>query len=167
MENWISILLSSAIIAAIVSGITTYLIEKRKFNQEYWKITIEKRLETYEQIEKVLAYFQSSHLSDDQPCHLAFLNKDSFNDIQANLALLSWKRNWISTEIFNKLVELNRLFFECNSAKADEGINNFGVKNYKKIGLLRDNILEYMKRDYLKMPKVRSFFKSKIGEKLD
>jgi len=69
IENWITIILSSAVISAITSGLITYFIEKRKYSQEYWKITIHKRLETYEIIEKVLIYFQTTHYEDKKPCH--------------------------------------------------------------------------------------------------
>jgi hypothetical protein len=92
IENWITIILSSAVVSAITSGIITYLIEKRKYSQEYWKITINKRLETYERIEKALTYFSTAHIVDENPFHLAFLNSEAFSSVKTELATLSWKR---------------------------------------------------------------------------
>jgi hypothetical protein len=165
MENWIIIILSSALISAIVSGLTSFIIERRKFSQEYWKIAIEKRLDVYEQIEQVLIFFQTTNLIKERPCHLAFLSVESFSDIQTKLAMLTWKRNWISTNVFNKIIELNRLFYECNSLETDQDVNNFGVKHYNEIAIIRDNILKLTTKDYLQMPDVKRFFKSKIEEK--
>ena len=165
MENWISIILSSAIISAFVSGITSFILEKRKFSQEYWKIAIAKRLEAYEHIEQVLVFFQTSNLIDGKPCHLAFLNLASFNDVQTKLAMLSWKINWISTDIFAKIIELNRLFYTCNSLRNNVEVNSFGVKYYQDIAEIRDVILKFTSKDYLQMPNVKGFLKTKIAEK--
>lgn len=166
-ENWITIILSSAVISAIISGFTTYILEKRKFSQEYWKITIDKRLETYEEIEKVLIYFQTTHVVVDKPCHLAFLDLDAFNNLQTELGKLSWKRNWISSELYKKIIELNRLLYgfdELDKNKQTENISNFGIKNYSEIADIRDEMIKIMAEDYLNMPKVAKFFKGKIKD---
>jgi|GEM_PF-6478426 len=167
IENWITIILSSAVISAITSGLITYFIEKRKYSQEYWKITIHKRLETYEIIEKVLIYFQTTHYEDKKPCHLAFLNSDTFDSIQTELAAVSWKRNWISSKLYKKIIDLNRLLYEFDLSDQNvdlDNISRFGVKNYTKIADIRDEMIKIMAINYLDMPKVESFFKSKINE---
>lgn len=167
IENWIIIILSSAVVSAITSGIITYIIEKRKYSQEYWKITIDKRLETYEEIEKVLTYFQTSHFINSEPCHLAFLNSDTFNSTQTGLGAVSWKRNWISSKLYEKIIELNRLLYEFDLSDQNGKINNvskFGVENYSKIADIRDKMIKIMAKDFLDMPEVERFFKSKIKE---
>lgn len=167
IENWITIALSSAVVSAITSGLITYFVEKRKYSQEYWKITIDKRLETYERIEKVLVYFQSTHFVDKNPCHLAFLNLDTYDSVQTEIGVVTWKRNWISSKLYKKIIDLNRLLYEFDlTLQKDEtyNISNFGVKNYLKIADIRDEIIKIMAKDYLDMPKVESFFKSKINE---
>ena len=164
MEHWIIIIFSSALISAIISGVTSYIIEKRKFSQEYWKISIEKRLEVYEQLEQVLIFFQTSSLINGKPCHLSFLHQKYFSELQTKLSMLTWKRSWISTEIYNQLIKLNRLLFECNSAITIEEINDFGVRHYQEIALAIDEILKLISNDYLKMSDVKGFFKNKIKE---
>ncbi|MDT7828619.1 hypothetical protein RQM65_08080 [Pricia sp. S334] len=165
IENWITIILSSAIVSAITSGLITYYIEKRKYSQEYWKITIGKRLETYDMIEKVLTYFQSTHFVDKHPCHLAFLNLDTFNSAQTEIATVSWKRNWISSRLYKKIIDLNRLLYDFDLSEENSetyNISKFGVKNYSKIAEIRDEMIKIMAEDYKDMPEVKSFFKSKI-----
>lgn len=165
--DWITILLSSAVVSAITSGAIAYLIEKRKYSQEYWKITIEKRLETYAEIEKLLSYFQSSHLINGKPCHLVFLNLDTYEGFQLDSGKITWKRNWISSKLFKKLIELNRLLYELGSSNETlsiSEISKFGVENYNKIADIRDEMLKIMAKDYLGMPKVEEFFKRKINE---
>lgn len=164
-ENWITIILSSAVVSAVISGFTTFLIEKRKYSQEYWKITINKRLETYEEIEKVLTYFQTTHIVGNRPCHLAFLNSDTFDSVQTELGIVSWKRNWISSELYKKVIELNRLLYEFEFSylnKENDSFCIFGIEKYTKIAEIRDEMLKIMAQDYLDMPKVKSFFKNKI-----
>ena len=167
IENWTTIILSSAVVSAVISGLTTYIIEKRKFSQEYWKITIDKRLETYEEIEKVLIYFQTTHFIKDKPCHLAFLNSDAFDNLQTGLGKISWKRNWISSRLYKKIIELNRILYEFDlNDKSDQtkNISNFGTEHYSKIAEIRDKMIKIMAEDYLNMPEVESFFKNKIKE---
>jgi hypothetical protein len=167
IENWITIVLSSALVSALTSGFISYIIEKRKYSQEYWKIAIDKRLETYEKIDKVLSYFQTSHNVNNKPCHLAFLNLETFDSVQSSLGEISWKRNWISSKLYKNLIALNRLLHEFDipieNVKSTD-ISNFGVENYSKIADLRDEIIKIMAKDYLEMPKVESFFKSKMKE---
>lgn len=167
IENWLMILLSSVVVSAITTGLITYYIEKRKYSQEYWKITISKRLETYERIEKTLVYFQTTHFVNKNPCHLAFLNLDTFDNIQTELGIISWKRNWISSKLYKKIIELNRLLYEFDLADQREetdNISKFGIKNYSRITSIRDEIIKIMAKDYINMPKVEKFFKSKANE---
>lgn len=164
-ENWISILLSSAVVSAITSGIITFIIEKRKYSQEYWKISIEKRLETYEMIEKILVYFQTSHIIDSKPCHLAFLDLEVFEKLTLEVAMISWKRIWISSDLHKNIIELNRLLYKLNCQNIDsKSISEFGILNYAEIANIRDEMIKIIAKDYLNMPNVEAFFKSKINE---
>lgn len=164
MENILSIILSSTVVSILVSGLTTYYIENKKFNHDYWKITIEKRLTIYEQIEQIVVFFQTSHFVNDSPCHLVFLNQKSVSDLQSKLGVLSWKRNWISTTLFDELLSLNRLLLNCNDLSTEEEITNFGIVHYQEIGIIRDNLLTQISIDYANMSNVKGFFKNKIKE---
>lgn len=159
----ISIIFTSALVSTMVSGLTTYLIEKRKYNQEYWKITISKRLEVYEEIERILVYFQSSHFYNEKPCHLAFLEDSTFDELQSTLAQISWKRNWISPKLYGLIIQLNRELYKYDYNNTPN-IMEFGVKNYQKFSNLRDEILNTISKDYSKMSNVKGFFKLKIKE---
>lgn len=76
--------------------------------------------------------------------------------------MLSWKRNWISVSVYTKIIQLNRLLVECNLAVTDEEVNDFGVKYYKDVAAIRDEILKLTSKDYLHMDNVKGFFRSKI-----
>lgn len=160
-ENWIIILLTSTVVSTLVSVGANYFIEKRKYNQEYWKITISKRLEVYESIEKILIYFQSSHIVEDRPCHLAFITAESLTNLNLEIAKISWKRNWVSAELYVQLIALNRLIY-CAKEKSDT--EKYGVEKYKEIQAIRDRMLIILQEDYLNMPKVKRFYKSKLKE---
>lgn len=99
-ENWIIILLTSTVVSTLVSVGANYFIEKLKYSQEYWKITINSRLEVYESIEKMLINFQSSHIVEGRPCHLAFITAESLTNLNLEIAKISWKRNWVSAELY-------------------------------------------------------------------
>lgn len=164
MENILSIILSSTVVSILVSWIANYYIENKKFNHDYWKITIEKRLTIYEQIEQIIVFFQTSHFVKDSPCHLAFLNQNSVSVLQCKLGILSWKRNWISTNLFNELLSLNRLLLNCNDLRTEEEITNFGIEHYQEIVIIRDKLLTQISIDYANMSNVKGFFKNKIKE---
>lgn len=69
--------------------------------------------------------------------------------------------------MYEKIIELNRLLYEFNLSDQDGGTDNiskFGVKNYSIIADIRNKVVKIMAKDYLDMPEVKSFFKSKIKE---
>ncbi|WBU90669.1 hypothetical protein [Cellulophaga omnivescoria] len=159
-QDWIIILLTSTVVSTMVSVGANYFIEKRKYNQEYWKITISKRLEVYESIEKILIYFQSTHIVNDKPCHFAFKSTENYNDLRLQLVLISYDRSWMSDKLYRKLLEINKLTYSDKI----ENIENFGIEKYQILQAVRDQILTILQEDYLNMPKVKSFFNLKLKE---
>lgn len=167
MQNWITVIISSALVSALVSGITTYLIEKRKYKQEYWKFVINKRLKTYEEIEKIITYFNTTHFNYNKPCHLAFLNIETFNNLQMELSQISFKRNWISPKLYEKITTFNHMCIGLNTKEklTNEMITKFGTNNYYEISKQRDELLDRITKDYSTLQNVEQFFKKKIKEK--
>jgi len=69
--------------------------------------------------------------------------------------------------LYKKIIDLNRLLYEFDLSDQNvdlDNISRFGVKNYTKIADIRDEMIKIMAINYLDMPKVESFFKSKINE---
>lgn len=63
--------------------------------------------------------------------------------------------------IICSLIALNRLIY---SAEEISDTGKYGVEKYKEIQAIRDRMLIILQEDYLNMPKVKRFYKSKLKE---
>src|SRR4051812_5182291 len=107
----ITTIVSSSLIATILSSIITYQLKKVDFKHEYFKIVIRKRLSAYEKLEYLIAVLKSSALdeADGKPYHSCFFNPVNFNDFSARLALANSDNLWLNSSINEKLSELNSI----------------------------------------------------------
>lgn len=160
--------LITAAISAVVAFLTVlatnaakYAIEKMKYNHDYWKIAIEKRLNACELVEQLLIYFTNSSSINRLPLHMAFLNKEAIDDVFTKIAHISTQRSWLSTSTFTLILDLNRLLIEYNSEYPP---HEFGIERYSELADLKEKIIISLHEDYLAMPDIKTFFQNKINE---
>ena len=176
MENSLSIwnlIASSAVIAAIVSAIASYIInllsQNRGYKQNYYKMIISKRIETYQYIEAQLAVMKITIVdTTGQGYYMMFNNPyNKYNELQNNLRFALANSLWLSEQILEALTKLNQIFLTID-AEINNNIDNniaVGKKYYKELADIRISVENNLKLDLLKLYKVHTFLKHKTKNK--
>lgn len=168
MEVW-QIVLSSVVLASIVSSIFTLIInnftQNKSFKNDYYKLVINKRMEAYQYIDNQLKSMKLTVLDDDaMPYHSMFGGDQQF--IYANqhdLLLARANGIWLSDSMENSLSELNQLLFEINSNLTDNVNSNvvLAKKYYSRIVDTREKVENQLRKDMLVLYDVKGFLKEK------
>lgn len=165
---WITIL-SSAGIASIISAIVGYffnvLMQKRRYKDDYYKMVINKRMETYQHIETQIQVLKLSLVDEDAQPFFMMFNGDAkfFYEAQTNLTLATSNSLWLSQEMIDNLRQLQQDFLTIGAEITDDVNNNriIGKKWYKKLGEDRRKVEDCLKQDLLSLYDVENFLKSK------
>lgn len=170
MDNIWILVSSSAVIAAIVSSIASYLINKYSQNQayknDYYKSVISRRFETYQNIDDIIRALKSTMVDNDgRGCHSMFTGgKKEYYQTIVYLHNALTDSIWLSNEMFNELRNLNQLFLNIGDDITDDASSNIaiGKENYSKLGKYRTDIENQFKTDLLKMYDVEGFLETKV-----
>lgn len=159
MENTIVIILSSTVLATILSGIINYLVSQRlrqlDYKNEYFKKILQKRLEVYELIDFQINHLKTSVLDeeDGRTYHQIFsFGLDYFVTSSQALSNIVSKSVWVSPKTFRKIMELSTLFSQISfSYRTDnkESLITAGKDHYWNVCHIRDEIENLMMRDLL------------------
>lgn len=170
MDNIWTTILSSAVIAAIVSSIATYIINilthKRKYKDDYYKMVISKRMDAYSKVEVVILSLKKLVVDESDNCLYNVIFNNSHEDFfafQAQLYEIAANSVWLSKDMYNALSELNLLFTQIDSQVLDDGSNLLilGKQNRKKIADIRIRIEDIFRKDILSLHEIEDFLKDK------
>ena len=169
MDNVWILVSSSAVIAAIVSSIASYLINKYSQNQayknDYYKSIISRRFETYQHIDDIIRALKSTMVDNGKGCHTMFTGgKKEYYQTIVYLHNALTDSMWLSNEMFNELRNLNQLFLNIGDNITDDASSNIaiGKENYSKLGKYRTDIENQFKNDLLEMYDVEKFLETKV-----
>lgn len=159
MSTWLISALS-IVGGALLTLITTLIVNRVSYRNEYYKIIIEKRIQAYKNVEHLLNNIKRTGL---QTISQAILNNnlDLLKPLKEEIDLAQSESIWLSRKMKNALQKMELLLF------------SFEMECYKKVELgkgwdLQKTIYENTitieqihKRDMLSMHNVRSFLKDK------
>ena len=168
MDIWV-IISSSAVIAALVSSIASFWInrwsQRKSYDNEYYKIIINKRIEAYAFIERQILVTKATVLDDDGKPYYLFFNKkhDKYYEFQQNLFIASCNSMWLSTSILDTLNKMKQLFLTIDQEITDNEAHNIeiGKKYYSQIQKIRDEVEKSFLIDFANLHDINSFFKDK------
>jgi hypothetical protein len=159
----IGTILTSTVVATLVSGIVTGLYslhaKQREYVNEYFKTILHRRIAAYAQLEELIVSIKTAVLDDDgKPYHLLFSKDDDWQTAYGLLANITSQALWLSAEAFDKTQKLNYLMFPL---KPGNGAIEFGKTNYTKIAELRTELEVILANDLLHLYDVKSFLELK------
>lgn len=153
----ITTVISSSVIATLLSSLINLYIKKQDFKNEYYKLLIKKRMDAYEWIENQLALLKTSVIDehDGKPYHQVFSFGESYFLKYTESTIYTNSNNlWLNQKTNNKLDELihilNRISFEFDTAK-DSDLIKAGKQYYWDIAKVRDELENLTRRDLLKL----------------
>lgn len=170
----IGLILSSSAIAAVVSSVCSYFIQRsalaRSYKQDYYKMIIGKRMEAYQYVEAQIAVMKMT-VSDDRTgdfYHLIFNYKDSeYRQYQRNLYLALTHSMWLSENMKNALTALNQLFLTIDVEINQDVMHNISVgkKYYRQLADARVDVENNLKTDLLTLYDVKNFLNKETEKK--
>lgn len=170
MKDIATIVLTSSLIAGVVSSVISYIIsirlKKLDFKNEYYKEILKKRLRAYEFIENQIAVLKSVVLGEDKrPFHMIFAQgEEKFLEFQRNMHLAISYGLWIDDKSSKTLDDMNNLFFNLNNhihQKSDSEIEKIGQEYYQKVADFRIQLENDLKRGLYDLHDVKKAFKIK------
>lgn len=163
----VTVILSSALVAAIVSFVSNYVIQNLNYKQEYHKQLISKRLKAYEAVENVLQILGGHAITENQESiPRVFWERESYIDFMQRLIYAITQSVWLSHDVTTILENINatctKASFDFNLAKPESSKIDF-----VKAGLALDSkLLEYkselfvqIRHDFLKLHNIEAFNK--------
>lgn len=164
----ISSSLASAIITTILGGIISGWLKRIDYADEYYKQILKRRIEVYELLEAEIGILKQSCLDDDgKAYHLVFAyGKDSFYDLQKGLMAVMAKSLWLSDDLQDIVVSINREFLDASfTAQNDEALITVGKDKYQKIANLRHQLEQRFSHDISTLHQIKPFLKKKSKSK--
>jgi hypothetical protein len=160
----LTIAVSSTVISALVSSLIAGWFNLRSKNDEYanayYKMILERRIAAYEEVEQLIVAIKVSVVDiDERPYHWAFSGENEFSTVYKLLHGMMSNALWLTDELFELTRQLNFLVYEANGP--EQGLVEFGKKNYKTVAELRTKLERTLANDMLVLHDIRAFLKRK------
>ncbi len=152
--------LLGALLGAAIAGYFTLRAKRNEFVNDYYKTVVERRIEAYEALEKLIVAFKTSIAENDSKTyHLPFVSRSQNDNSLMLVGEVMSQGLWLSEEAFDLVRELNYILFQMPNSK-DELIA-FGKEHYMKIAELREHLERILAADMLDMHRVKQFLSKK------
>ncbi|HVY32880.1 MAG TPA: hypothetical protein VG960_00540 [Caulobacteraceae bacterium] len=161
----LTLLVSSALISAIVSGVVAGLFSlhalQTQYRNEYYKRVLENRIiEAYARLERLIGLFKTSVADyDNRLYHLVFVDGGDKLLIHRSIIEIQSVALWISDEAFEASRELNLLMFSL--PEDAEKTKAFAKDRYQMIATAREKLERVVSNDMLTLYNVPQFLKVK------
>lgn len=160
----VAIILSSTLVSGLVSALIGGWFNLRSKQSEYanayYKLILERRMKAYKEVEILIGSIEMAVVDSDQrPYHMLFSNDDDHAHVYRVLAGRMSNALWLSDDLFQITRELNLLVY--GKATEQQGLVEFGKKNYQVIAELRTRMEQRHLKDMLTLHDAPAFLKSK------
>jgi hypothetical protein len=160
----VGLVLSSAVIGALISNIKTLYVTERNFRNEYYKKIIEKRFQAHEYLNGLISSLKIAVPDKDVRSYHAIFsgNGREFKNIMSELANKG-SDFWVTNKTHAAILALNKEFFRCHLLLEEMNGDaiEVGKKEYFEIGKLRDSLEDSVLGELLTLHKVRRFLREK------
>jgi hypothetical protein len=152
----------SAVVAAAVAGWFNLRSKRSEYENAYFKMVLERRIQAYEQVEALITKIKIAVLDDDrQPYHLLFSDNETKDTTYTALLSVMASALWLSDDLFDETRKLNVLIYSGSEGSGAENLISFGKKNYREVAELRTRVEKLHARDMLTLHEVPKFLRSK------
>jgi len=164
----LGILLSSGIIALIVSSFVSVYLSRLGYKQKYYERIIDRRMSAHDELQALVKILKISVVDlasgDARSYHQIFTDQDLFASAYVQASSMN-HAFWISDSTRKAHIDLNRELFRCHSLfEKTNDLIEVGKTEYKEIAQIRDLLEESLLRELPHLHKIDKFFKSKKVE---
>ncbi|MBX2888163.1 MAG: hypothetical protein KF829_05880 [Ferruginibacter sp.] len=174
----ITIIISSSVLAAILTGFVNLRIQNLNYKREYYKKLIERRIDAQEQILNLTNELRIQvKLDEGVLCNrLCATGEQHFKSISILVAASVNISFWLSNELSNILLDFNIFLLNeinheikgINQIERDKSLQQLGIKNHNQIRDFRSKIEQQLMKDFANLTEIKTFVesKNKTGDKL-
>lgn len=163
----ITLILSSSVLSAILTSVANWLIQKENYQKEYYKKILDKRLEAYGIVEHIESSLKLHVRLDNSKLCPAFCasGKQEFDNLIIKVAEAINISFWLSSEISNKLTEINVYLLQEIEDKIDDNgdvniqLAEIGTEKIEDIRKLRKELTTFLYNDFKSLHNVRKFIR--------
>jgi hypothetical protein len=95
---------AAAIVSSIISGFYSKHVKQQDYVNEYYKLIIKRRIEAYEQLERLIVSLKMSILSEDKkPYHFLFSQGNDSSAAYTTVTNTLISALWMSNSAFEKV----------------------------------------------------------------
>jgi len=168
LTETLAVILSSSVIATIISSFFNYKIQEYNYKKEFYKKLIDERLYAYMQVVMLINELKIQVYNEDGIiCNRLFENgKKYYDNFIVQLVSTANYSIWFSKELDDYIQELNIfLLDELNmktgdETKADNRIKSIGTQITPKISEIRKKIEKQLYEDFADMDNLKEFLKA-------
>lgn len=155
------LVLTSSVLAAALTSIFDWLISNKNYRNDYYKIIISKRVETYEKFDFLLGQIHNhSRLNDSiilklfrDPNHLTMIS-----ELREDVAL---QLRWLSNELINDFNELWTILLNVQIDLPKRTLKEQEeIERSKEIQIILFRLFEQSEKDFKSLHKVKKFLKT-------
>jgi hypothetical protein len=162
-QLWLAVLSSSllsGIFGAFIAGVFGLRGKQNEYVNDYFKIIIKRRLDSYEKLEQLINALKLAVLDEDQKLyHQVFSSEGTWAEIYHVFLESTSHPLWLSDHVFAKTRELNIMFLQASSNEIT--LVEFGKSKYVVIAELREEIERLHAKDMRTLHDVEGFLKRK------
>lgn len=154
------------LVSAFVAYLTSIIVQRNGFRNDYYKTILDKRIEAYQFVDTQLMQLRMTLFDDDdqKQFHLIFGdNGKTFFEFHKNMNLTSVRSIWFSEEMLKSFSKLNTLFYEISVIISDDPnvSERIGKQYFEEIMTAQRDVSRIMVADIGNLHDIKGFLKSK------
>lgn len=167
----ITLIVSSSVLSAILTGLVNMRIQNLNYKREYYKELIERRIEAQEQILKLINELRIQiKLDEGKLCNgICTAGEQRFESFSIQIALSVNISFWLSKELSDILLDfniflLNEITHEIkgnSQSEKDRSLIDLGLQYHEELRKYREKIEKQLMIDFANLSNIKSFVKSK------
>lgn len=161
---FVTVIVSSTVVAAIVSGLVAALsnwrLAQSQYRNEYFKVVVNRRVGAYENVERLIASLKTAVLDEDKRLyHYVLCGEGDTKAICEVLIAVTSNTLWLSQELISASRQINQLVL--HSPVNEARLVAYCKENYEKVAELRAAMEKAYAKDMLSLHDVKGFLKKR------
>ncbi len=161
----ITAIISSSLLSSVLTVIASWLIHRSDYKNDYYKKILDKRLEAYEQLNKVVGELSKfTFLDGNNVIHSICLSEHNFKNYINSSTSINNLTFWYEEATSLKLTELNMFLIDeiyeklNNNSSLDSQYKSLGRFYKEELSKFNKDIQELMNKDLKTLHNLTSFF---------
>lgn len=161
MNGIFILVLSSSVIAAVLTSYFNWLITNETYKNEYYKIILNKRIAAYTKLDSFIGAIQEHYKTQNGLVLKFFRNQQQLDKIFETRESIASQFRWLSNDIINQTVELWSKIIAIRTEMVSRSFSiTEELEKSKELNQLMSSLFEKSESDFKKLYKIKKFLKT-------